>query len=247
MKREGRQHGMVRCFEILRPPFNPKSRIINQFSSPPTAGFYTKVSSKPTNHSKFTGKCGKPRCFRCHTHPVCNSKDKAKGTQKLKSYDVSMNRRGWRVVDKGLGLNYSGISATGILQQLSGSYRDDMGDDYEDDEEGGDEEQSPYLDGLVAPECDIKEPETETEEVGPSQIDIEDDGEESTYLDGLIAPPECDVKEPETETEEVSPSQIAVEDDGDDDVDDDMGFYTVEFMWEIVGDDGENWCLVGEK
>ncbi|OVA17587.1 hypothetical protein BVC80_1837g420 [Macleaya cordata] len=104
MKREGRQHGMVRSYMILPSPLNPtpKSKIVNKLDSRPIAGLYTKVTSKPTNHSKFTGKCGAPRCTDCHSHPVNKSKDKAKGTQKLKSCNVAMNHRSlaWRVVDK---------------------------------------------------------------------------------------------------------------------------------------------------
>ncbi|TKY66315.1 hypothetical protein E2542_SST09184 [Spatholobus suberectus] len=64
MKREGRQHGMVRSYRILPSPLNPRhnTRYITRFDSPLTAGLFVKVSSKPTNHSKFTGKCGTPRC-----------------------------------------------------------------------------------------------------------------------------------------------------------------------------------------
>ncbi|KAK9039585.1 hypothetical protein V6N11_014781 [Hibiscus sabdariffa] len=60
MKREGRQHGMVRTYRILPSPLNPKpeSRFIQQFDLPPTAGLFTKVPVKPTNHSKFTGRPG---------------------------------------------------------------------------------------------------------------------------------------------------------------------------------------------
>ncbi|KAI3969138.1 hypothetical protein MKW92_052885 [Papaver armeniacum] len=71
MKREGRQHGMARSYMVLPEPLNPtpKSKIVNALESRPTAGAYTKVSSKPTNHSKFTGKCGVARCADCHINP----------------------------------------------------------------------------------------------------------------------------------------------------------------------------------
>ncbi|KAJ1399567.1 hypothetical protein SESBI_30215 [Sesbania bispinosa] len=82
MKREGRQHGMVRTFRILPSPLNPKPN--TRFDSPPTAGLFTKVPSKPTNHSKFTGKCGTPRCSGCHFHPVCKSKSKTKAPKRTK-------------------------------------------------------------------------------------------------------------------------------------------------------------------
>lgn len=76
------------------------------------------VASKPSNyHSKFTGKCGgKPQC----------PKDKTlKGTQKCRKRDmvVSPGLITWRVVDRRLGLNFSGFSATGILEHL---YDDDV-------------------------------------------------------------------------------------------------------------------------
>ncbi|MCL7031334.1 hypothetical protein MKW94_012994 [Papaver nudicaule] len=84
MKREGRQHGMVITYMIFPSPINPtpKSKIVNAVDSRPTAGAYTKVSRKPTNHSKFTGKN--------------KSKDKAKGTQKLNDMnydsDITSNK-----------------------------------------------------------------------------------------------------------------------------------------------------------
>ncbi|XP_050232318.2 uncharacterized protein LOC126681008 [Mercurialis annua] len=93
MKREGRQHGMVRTCRILPSPFNPSphTRFINRLDSPPTAGLFTKVRPRPTNHSKFTGKCGKPRCNECHMNPSSKSKDKTKGTHKIKSGDGLSN------------------------------------------------------------------------------------------------------------------------------------------------------------
>ncbi|KAF5188762.1 histone-lysine N-methyltransferase trithorax-like protein [Thalictrum thalictroides] len=145
MRREGRQHGMVRTCMILPSPLNPRpnSRVVNELNSLPTAGMYTKVSRKPTNHSKYTSKCGKANCEGqgCHTHPVCKSKAKAKGTQKFNSGDVAKNHRlvSWRVVDKGDGLKYDGKSATGILfnmsndQYLDDEIEDDANDDNADD------------------------------------------------------------------------------------------------------------------
>ncbi|KAI3844393.1 hypothetical protein MKX03_019892 [Papaver bracteatum] len=139
MKREGRQHGMVRSYMVLPSPLNPtpKSKIVNALDSRPTAGAFTKVSRKPTNHSKFTGKCGVARCTDCHINPGSKSKDKAKGTQKLKSCSAAMNQRSlaWSVVDanNGNGLNYDSKSATGILCAISRSeYFDDY---YYDDDD----------------------------------------------------------------------------------------------------------------
>ncbi|XP_060672514.1 uncharacterized protein LOC107415210 [Ziziphus jujuba] len=137
MKREGRQHGMVRTHRILPSRLNPRpaTRFVNEFDLPPTAGLFTKVSSKPTNHSKFTGKCCKARCNGCHMHPVCKAKDKTKGTQKLRSCDVVSNHRlvTWRVVEGRQGLNFSGYSASGILDQLED---DDDGDRDVDEHDG---------------------------------------------------------------------------------------------------------------
>uniref|UniRef100_A0A2N9F7S7 Uncharacterized protein n=1 Tax=Fagus sylvatica TaxID=28930 RepID=A0A2N9F7S7_FAGSY len=136
MKREGRQHGMVRTYRILPSPINPRpeTRVINKFNLPLTAGLFTKVPSKPTNHSKFTGKCGTSECTGCHIHPACKSKNKTKGTHKLKSHDVVSNSRliSWRVMDRQPGLNLSGSSATDILAQL---YSDHINNDDDEEEE----------------------------------------------------------------------------------------------------------------
>ncbi|KAK4417847.1 hypothetical protein Salat_2197400 [Sesamum alatum] len=143
MKREGRQHGMVRNYPILSTPLDPRPRRrhLNELSSPPTAGLFTKVSTKPTNHSKFTGKCGRPMCRDCHSHPVSKSKDKAKGAQKMKSAsDVVSNYRliSWRVVDaspRPPGLKLTGFSATTLLDYIDymdhHSYEADY-NDYDD-------------------------------------------------------------------------------------------------------------------
>ncbi|WOG96406.1 hypothetical protein DCAR_0415741 [Daucus carota subsp. sativus] len=131
MKREGRQHGMVRSFCSIPWPLNPnpQRRVINKFDTPPTAGLFTKVSSKPTNHSKFTGRCGKPKCSDCHMQPACKSKDKAKGSHKLKSAtDVSIDFSyiSWQLVDQRTkGMKKSNeYSATGILDRLGYDYDD---------------------------------------------------------------------------------------------------------------------------
>ncbi|XP_062105559.1 uncharacterized protein LOC133817158 [Humulus lupulus] len=125
MKREGRQHGMVRTCKIL-PDLSPRpeTRFVNRFDSPATAGLFTRVSSKPTNHSKFTGKCGQPRCDSCHLHPARKAKDKTKGTQKLKPNDVVANNKE----------SFSGFSATSILDHI---YYVDH-DNYEDEDQVGD-------------------------------------------------------------------------------------------------------------
>ncbi|KAK1257877.1 hypothetical protein QJS04_geneDACA020378 [Acorus gramineus] len=110
MKREGRQHGMVRSHIIL-PPSDPRPsncRVINAVEGPPIAGQFVKVPSKPTNHSKFTGRCRKPMCNTCHDNPVGKSKDKAKGNTKFKSFDTSKIN------------NFSGSAAAEALHCLDG-------------------------------------------------------------------------------------------------------------------------------
>ncbi|XP_047323734.1 uncharacterized protein LOC124927373 [Impatiens glandulifera] len=117
MKREGRQHGLVRTYPLCASEFDrrPQPRY-NRTNSPPTAGLFIKVSTKPTNHSKFTGKCGKPRCSGCHLHPVCKSKVKSKGTQKIRS------------ITNGVSSNNYGLSSTVILDHLANEYYDDDND-----------------------------------------------------------------------------------------------------------------------
>ncbi|XP_031406237.1 uncharacterized protein LOC116214889 [Punica granatum] len=156
MKREGRQHGMVRTSRVLPPPYNPRegSRLINRLDSPPTAGLFAKVSSKPTNHSKFTSKCCKARCTECHMGPIQKSKDKTKGAQKLKSNDVVSSHRliTWRVVDGRHGSNFAGLSATGLLDHLAYESTDnDQSYDHEydasDDDDDVPETSTSKLDG----------------------------------------------------------------------------------------------------
>ncbi|PSS30175.1 UPF0711 protein like [Actinidia chinensis var. chinensis] len=165
MKREGRQHGSVRSYPILPSPLNPRpeSRFVNRFDSAPTAGLFTRVSSKPTNHSKYTGRCGRVGCVGCHLHPASKSKDKAKGTQKLRSCDVVSNHRlvTWRIVDSKPGFKVSGFSATGILDHL------DSDDGYMD----GDE--------IYEDSCGLDHHDSVEVEISSGAIEIEDkDGDE---------------------------------------------------------------------
>jgi hypothetical protein len=178
MKREGRQHGMVRTYRILPSPVNPRpeTRAVNKFDSTPTAGLFTKVPSKPTNHSKFTGKCGTQRCNGCHVNPACKSKPKTKGAQKLKSCDVVVSSRliSWRVVDGQPGLNFSGVSATDLLDHVSGDYINDD-EVYDDDFE---------YDGTM----DFESPYTRDNEI---KVEINhEDGEEDNKSDNISY---CDV------------------------------------------------------
>ncbi|KAJ4822220.1 hypothetical protein Tsubulata_045755 [Turnera subulata] len=195
MRREGRQHGFVRTNMVLPSPWNLKpdsTRFINKFDSPATAGFFTRVHQKPTNHSKFTGKCGKPRCSGCHMHPWCKSKDKTKGCQKLRSHDVLSNCRliTWRLVEGRPGLNFSGFSATGILDHLATNYDhhtddevDDDNVDCEDDFEEGYGSSSSHGRGITAG--------TEIEEIVAAAADdddhkdhdLEDDDDDMGFCD----------------------------------------------------------------
>ncbi|MFS7970399.1 hypothetical protein Hanom_Chr09g00820541 [Helianthus anomalus] len=123
MKREGRQHGYVSCYHNL-PASLSRQRFVKMVDSASTMGLFAKVPTKPTNHSKFTGKCRKPRCNGCHLHPVCKSKAKAKGAMKIRSIDH----------ENDLAKYSFGTSATGVLAYLAdGGYdNDDYDYDYDD-------------------------------------------------------------------------------------------------------------------
>uniref|UniRef100_A0A1J3JGY0 Uncharacterized protein n=1 Tax=Noccaea caerulescens TaxID=107243 RepID=A0A1J3JGY0_NOCCA len=82
MKREGRQHGVVRTLMVIPSDLNLRPK--NRFDSPPGFGVFTKVPSKPTNHSKFTGKCEKSKWSNWHGSPATTkSAGKSKGHRKL--------------------------------------------------------------------------------------------------------------------------------------------------------------------
>ncbi|KAF8097823.1 hypothetical protein N665_0280s0025 [Sinapis alba] len=113
MKREGRQHGFVRTGMIHPSGFNPKpsNQFLNRLDSPRD---FTKVSSKPTNHSKSTGKRERSKYSNCHVSPAIKPAAKSKGRQKLESTD-------WWVDDelnRLTGLDAS--SARDILDTLCG-------------------------------------------------------------------------------------------------------------------------------
>ncbi|WZZ48207.1 hypothetical protein YC2023_048314 [Brassica napus] len=89
MKREGRQHSFVRTGMIHQSGFNPSpsNKFVNRLDSPPAFGVFTKVPSKPTNHSKSTRKFDRAKYSKCHVSPAMKSADTSKGGQKLKSTD----------------------------------------------------------------------------------------------------------------------------------------------------------------
>ncbi|KAL3636657.1 hypothetical protein CASFOL_018956 [Castilleja foliolosa] len=107
MKREGRQRGMVQTFAMAYDRRPSSGRCFNEISAPTTAGLFTKAPSKPTNHSKFTAKCGQSKCRRCHFEPACKSKDKTKGTHKIRTTSSAVG-----------GVNVSGFSAIDVLDYL---------------------------------------------------------------------------------------------------------------------------------
>ncbi|XP_010436007.1 PREDICTED: uncharacterized protein LOC104719736 [Camelina sativa] len=184
MKREGKQHGMVRTYRVLPPSLNPRpeSKMVNPLTSRPTAGLFTKVSSKPTNHSKFTGKCGQARCLECHMHPITKSKAKTKGSSKVRSSDVTYKMLTWQVAagrEARPGLKLSGFSATGILDLMSDDYGYDHDYDY-DEEEEEDEDGGGVVEDIVKIQRD-----GETEEDG-SHDDDDDEGRMSFCDVGMM-------------------------------------------------------------
>ncbi|CAH2049700.1 unnamed protein product [Thlaspi arvense] len=126
MNREGRRRGTVQSYCSLPSPRKPRPgfRIVNRFDSPPSASLFIKVSPKPTNHSKFTGKCARPKWSKCHTNPATKSKAKAKGTQKMRLSDAgsSYSLMPWRAVGLRPVSKFAGFSATAILDQLDSDY-----------------------------------------------------------------------------------------------------------------------------
>ncbi|XP_020571909.1 uncharacterized protein LOC110018812 [Phalaenopsis equestris] len=134
MKREGWQHGVLM---VRKPSLNLADRSANS----DTGSFYMKAPSRPSNRSKQTVKCQRPRCAECHSLPMSKSRDKAKGAHKLKSCNVKLNHKlvSWRVVDDRRWPKFSGASASDLLGQLSGCYWNEE-DDHEDEvEEQGDQ------------------------------------------------------------------------------------------------------------
>lgn len=126
MKREGRQHGMVKTYPIISAPWGPRGpKPIRSPSPVPAAGPFAKVPTKPTAHSKFTAKCGRPMCRECHLGPPTKSRDKVKGAHGLRgsSSDVVSDYRlpTRRVVDA----KFSGFSASTVLDYLDAHAYDD--------------------------------------------------------------------------------------------------------------------------
>ncbi|GFP94082.1 hypothetical protein PHJA_001552600 [Phtheirospermum japonicum] len=165
MRREGRQRGMVRTFVVLRSA--------NELSAPPTAGLFTKAPSKPTNHSKFTGKCGRPNCRDCHIEPACKSKDKAKGTHKTRTTPSDVGLITWSAVGAAGRVQVSGYSATGVLDYLDDGEGDDcyVDDDNDDYRGGGADER--YEDNILS--------------LPPRFVGMDDDDDKLSFCDVGLA------------------------------------------------------------
>lgn len=144
MKREGFQHGAVRVNR------NKLLRVAGDAAAAELAGVaYARAPSKPTNASRDTGRCRRPRCAGCHQHPATKARDKAKGAHKLRASDVALNHRlvSWRVVDgAGAGTggvpDYKGASASAVLAYLAGGNSWHAEDD-DEEEDGADLQAAP--------------------------------------------------------------------------------------------------------
>ncbi|WOL14361.1 hypothetical protein Cni_G23141 [Canna indica] len=158
MKREGKQHGMVRSSSVLPAELGPRpnSKVLNLLAAPPTAGVFARAPAKPTNHSKYTAKCRRAKCRDCHSAPASKSRDKAKGAHKLRSCDVLLNHRlvSWRVVvdedgeDGRRFVNCKAFSASEMLDHLCAqSFRG--GEEYEEQSMVEESEHSGHAEGTV--------------------------------------------------------------------------------------------------
>ncbi|KAF8093327.1 hypothetical protein N665_0384s0014 [Sinapis alba] len=114
MKREGRQHGFVRTGMIHTSGLNlrPTNQLVNQLDSSSAFGVFTKVPSKTTNHSKFTGKYEGSKYSNCHVSPAIKSVNTSKGGRKLQSVDWWIGDK----LDQLIGSN--SFSAKNILDTL---------------------------------------------------------------------------------------------------------------------------------
>lgn len=239
MKREGWQHGTVRI---------SRSKVLRLAAAGEDAEAADQAvvaaAAKPTNASRSTGKCRRPRCAGCHAHPVTKARDKAKGAHKLRACDVALNHRlvSWRVVDQGPGVpEYRGKSASSLLAYLAGGSGNSWHEDDDDAGEGG---------GLGAPDGGISDlydlfvgrraeadadADAGGQEADPDpaarDTDLDDVGEiQATGEQGLL----LDDKEDG-------------DDEEDDEEEDDMGFCMVGITIAVEFSDGEeDWIVVEE-
>lgn len=230
MKREGWQHGNVRISH------NKLLRVgggTDDAEAPKAVGAVVmlKAPAKPTNASKSTGKCRRPRCSGCHHNPVTKARVKAKGAHKLRACDVALNHRlvSWRVVDSGdVGIqDYKGTSASSLLAYLAGS-----GNSWHEDEDdaGFLETALPAADGGISDLYDLV--------VGRGADNVSPRAQESDparATDIHVG----DIDEIEEQDQDV--------DDGKEDEDDEvMGFCMVGITIAVEFSDGEDWIVVDE-
>ena len=234
MKREGRQHGTVRInrnklLRVAAAAAGCEETAIGAME-------LGKAPAKPTNASKATGKCRRPRCAGCHYHPVTKARDKAKGAHKLHACDVALNHRlvSWRVVDGagagslGIPGNYKGTSASSLLAYLAGSGSSWL----EDDDDGASLETAPPIDGGLSNLYDL---------IVGRRANL-------TMLCGEEADPAraTDLAVGDTDAiEESGPDGDDVEED--EDGEEDMGFCMVGITIAVEFSDGEeDWIVVQE-
>ncbi|KAL8136582.1 hypothetical protein V2J09_002583 [Rumex salicifolius] len=260
MKREGKQHGTVRTFCILpTSPINQNRPVLRKASptlgSPPTAGIFTRVPTKPTNHSKFTGKCGRARCSDCHLHPSWKSKDKIKGARtKLRSTSgLDVGHGGlieWRVMakyddeswayDK---LMLDSQSASDILYELRTDDLDDEFDFYSSGYIGN--RNNPYIYKRNRMYGNRNRNRNRNRAVDDEEVE-----DCSLNLDSLIEYPfistaihqvsnEIHEEEDEDEIKATGFDEIFVVED------EDLGFYDVAIMWDPIDGD-EGWSLIDQ-
>ncbi|GAB2213806.1 hypothetical protein Droror1_Dr00018122 [Drosera rotundifolia] len=180
MKREGRQHGLVRTYGFLEIFSKSPSPARHLFDFPPTAGLFTKVPSKPNNHSKFTNKCSRSRCSSCRSHPVSKSSTKSKKSHKIRSHDASMEY--WQEGIRGFGRGFGGDSASCVLDEMMGSERggeDDECELYGSDHECGSDDIEGEIDEVL---CIVDDEEEDWDLVG--FVFDQADGEEGWALVG---------------------------------------------------------------
>ncbi|EAY97407.1 uncharacterized protein [Oryza sativa Japonica Group] len=229
MKREGWQHGAVRV---------NRSKLLRIEAAAEKAGEAAVVAapSKPTNASRITGKCRRPRCRGCHDHPADKARDKAKGAHKLRACDVALNHRlvSWRVVDSagawaaGTGIpDYKGASASAVLAYLAGgsSY-------HEDDDDGG------------APALEAAPPAS-----GSGLSDLYDliVGHHAAARQEPDTARATDIEVANKDGIEEEPDQDAAAASGEEEEEDDMGFFMVGITIALEFSDGEeDWIVVEE-
>ncbi|RCV18347.1 hypothetical protein SEVIR_3G303200v4 [Setaria viridis] len=231
MKREGWQQGTVR---INRSKLLRVAAAANCEETAVGAMAHGKAPVKPTNASKTTGKCRRPRSASCHYHPVSKARDKTKGAHKLHACDVALNHRlvSWRVVDGGSagssGIpDYKGTSASSLLAYLAGS----GSSWHEDDEDGGSLETAPLVNGGLPDLYDI---------IVGRRADVTMLGRQEADLARAT-----DIAVGDTDAiEEQEQDSDDVKEDGDEE---DMGFCMVGITIAVEFSDGEeDWIVVDE-